>query len=107
VQNGVAGNSGVVDDNIERAEFLHGGIHHLLHGRAVRHGTQHVNGLAAFGLDLIHNIFRVCFVDVIHNDFRPFFGKAQNNAFSDAASGTCYNRYFVFQSHFHLLDNII
>ncbi|OQC72620.1 MAG: hypothetical protein BWX45_00853 [Deltaproteobacteria bacterium ADurb.Bin002] len=99
MQHHVAGDAGIVDDNVERAEFGHGRIDHFLDHRPVGNAAQNGESLPAFGPDLFHHGLGIRFVDVIYDNFRAFFGKAHHNAFSDAASRSRHNGYFVFQSH--------
>ncbi|MCY1424535.1 hypothetical protein D9M71_402850 [compost metagenome] len=84
----IPGETGVVDDDVDAAEGVQGGLHATVAEVGGGHVTDAGDCIAAEGADFRDHFIGRSLVEVVDHDLGAFFGKFQRDGAADAAAGT-------------------
>jgi len=96
----VAGDAGVVDEDIDAPVFSHHVINPGLHFLPVDH--IHFIKTRAFA-EFFHERVAGFFIHITDNDFRAFLSELERGGFSDACGAASYDTNSILQTHADLL----
>jgi hypothetical protein len=93
-----------IGKDIDSAKLFFGHRDCSLNVRFQAHVRALKDALPACRLDLLCRLTAGFYVDIGRNDFGPLLCEQQRNAFSDSHTGTRYECYPVFETHYAVLS---